>query len=91
MPIKIDNPAKALATSILVHAIKERKKPAKRQEVNDFFADDWFEDVCDLAMVNPDVVRQKLGVVAKRRRTTACTGLAPTAAQADKGSTGASQ
>jgi len=76
MPVKIDNPAKALATSILVHAIKERKNPAKRQEVNDFFADDWFEDVCDLAMVNPDVVRQKLGVVAKRRRTL----LAPDAA-----------
>jgi hypothetical protein len=63
MPIHVDNPAKALATAILMQAIKEHHNPKKRDEVNNFFRSDWFEDVCDLAMVNPDVVRKKLHII----------------------------
>lgn len=68
MPMKIVEPFQALATSILLQAIKQRKEPLARQEVWEFFESDWFEDVCDLAKISPDLVRKKLGIVLKPRK-----------------------
>ena len=62
--MEIDDPYKALATAILMQAIKDRRNPKLRSEVFEFFQSAWFEDVCDLARVNPDVVREKLHIVA---------------------------
>lgn len=61
--MEINDPYKALATAVLIQAIKDRRNPKLRQEVYEFFQSAWFEDVCDLARVNPDVVREKLHIV----------------------------
>lgn len=61
----VDEPYKALATAVIMQAIRDRRNPKLRAEVYYFFKSAWFEDICDLARVNPDVVREKLHIERK--------------------------
>jgi hypothetical protein len=56
------DPYKALAAAILLRAVKDRRWTKYRQEVNEFFQSPWFEDLCDLAGIAPDVARQAMHV-----------------------------
>jgi hypothetical protein len=54
------NPHKALASAIIMAAIHDRRE--SRAEVLSFFQGEWFETVAELAMLDPDVVREKLKI-----------------------------
>lgn len=92
MPFSVDCPEKSLASAVLYQAIQDWKRykhTPKRLELLQFFGGAWCQDLCALALIEYDVMLEKLDI--KRHLTTACTGLAPTGAQVGEGSTGASQ
>jgi hypothetical protein len=62
----IDDPHKALATAVIMNAIHDRRR--KRAEITLFFQSDWFEVLAELAMIDPYVARQELGVPPVKAR-----------------------
>lgn len=57
------NPRVYLARAVIKFAIRDwKRKNAPRHELLLFFRSAWFEDLADLAGIDPDVVRERLGL-----------------------------
>lgn len=56
----VSNPHKKLASAIIMMAIHDKRR--YRVDVVSFFQSDYFETLADLALIDPDVVREKLHI-----------------------------
>lgn len=64
MPEEKRNPYQSLATAIILQAVKDYKKgnPKVRLECKEFFQSQWFELLCEAALLNCDAAREALGI-----------------------------
>lgn len=57
------NPYVYLARSVIKFAVRDyKRRNSSKVELLKFFRSAWFEDLADLAGVNPEVVRERLGI-----------------------------
>jgi hypothetical protein len=66
----VADPHRALASAIIMSAIKERRNNKGR--FVSFFQCEWFDLLSELALLDPDVVREKLGIPEPKRTRKGC-------------------